>query len=680
MLNIYPDIASQYLTKGNPEATKRFSSFIQQSLTLNEARWVEQNLDTRYEAGDQTLWNTYYNAWNLNPRQVLTFNHIRKIVNMLEGYQRAHRKTTICVPREGSDQHTADQFTQLLLYHFDEQNMYETISTAFRGALITGMNFIHLWMDYRKDPINGDLKASVVPYNAVIVDPFFTKMDMSDCNGIVKRSYVSPMDAASMLPEHASQILSMQGFAPSQATFQFMPQNYQTMYTELLTYDEFYYRTYREQKLLIDTRTGETAEWKSDDADALRAFLVQYPELKLQKQQVPTVNVTISVMGQVYFDGPNPLGIDDYPWVPVMTYYNPELEDVSLRCAGVVRNLRSVQFAYNHRKVIELRILESQLNSGWIAEENAVINSEDLFKTGEGQVIFTKKDKFGAIQKIQPGSVDPSMLQISQDLKSEIMDIANVSETLLGQSTDDLSGFHSQLRTASGITANQRLFDQLDMSQKILGDLIISSIQNNYTPGKVKRILQEDPSEQFYDKNFGRYDCSIQEGYDTPTQKQMIFAQLLNLRTAGIPIPDETMIENITMQNKDNLLKTLQQQAQMQAQMQQKQAELQMAQLESQIKMANAKALADEGLGIERLSRLEENKALATERMAEARKDRELGFLHLVEAIAKIQSIDLESIKKIIELGSMLEQKELPRLPQEAQFEPESGSSPEPIR
>ena len=114
MLNIYPDIASQYLTKGDPEATKRFSSFIQQSLTLNEARWVEQNLDTRYEAGDQTLWNTYYNQWNLNPRQTLSFNHIRKIVNMLEGYQRAHRKTTICVPREGSDQHTADQFTCLL--------------------------------------------------------------------------------------------------------------------------------------------------------------------------------------------------------------------------------------------------------------------------------------------------------------------------------------------------------------------------------------------------------------------------------------------------------------------------------------------------------------------------------------------------------------------------------------
>jgi len=115
-------------------------------------------------------------------------------------------------------------------------------------------------------------------------------------------------------------------------------------------------------------------------------------------------------------------------------------------------------------------------------------------------------------------------------------------------------------------------------------------------------------------------------------------------------------------------------------QLQQQQMQLQLAQLAAETKLTNARALADEGLGIERLSRIEENKALATERLAEAQKDRELGFLHLIEAIKKIQSVDLSQVVKIIELGKILEEKELPRLPEEAQFEPESGSSPEPIR
>lgn len=660
MLSIYPDAAEKYIGQGDREATERMGDFIRRSLTLNETLWAEQNKDTRFEAGDQTIWNTYYNNWQVNPTQQFTFNHIRKIVSMVEGYQRAHRKSFICVPRENSDQLTADQFSELLLFLNDQEQIYESISNAFRGAVITGMNFLEVYMDYRRDPVNGDIKVDCAPYNAIIVDPFFTKMDLSDCNGIMKRTFVTPQEGASLLPEYKDEILSMQGFGPLEATFQFMPQNFQMTVGNLLTYDQFYYPTFREQRLLIDQKTGETAEWKSDNKEALREFLRAYPEIKMVKQDIPTTNLTIAVQGRVFYDGPQPMGIDRMPFCPVMAYYNPELEDFALRCAGYVRNLRDPQFIFNHRKVIELKILESQLNSGWIAEENAVVNTEDLFKTGEGQVIFTKKDKLGALQKIQPGRVDPSMMQISQEMKDEINQIANISDTLLGQSTDDLSGFHSQMRTASGIIANQRIFDQLDISQKILGDILIEAIQNNWTPGKVKRILNADPTEQFYNKTFGRYDCAIEEGYNTPTQKQMVFAQLLNLKKVGVPIPDDIMIENITMQRKTDLVETMQKQAQMAQQMQQRQMELQLLELEAKIKLANAQALADEGLGVERLSRVNENQALATERRAEAQKDRELGFLHLVKAIKEIQSIDLNQIEKILELGQRLQPEQEP--------------------
>lgn len=654
MLEMNPNIAGDYVSSPNEEASQRYGNFVRQSLTLNETLWAQQNIDTRFEAGDQTLWNLYYSSWQVNPRQQFTFNHIRKLISMLEGYQRANRKSFICVPRESSDQQTADQFSELLLYLNDHNQIYESISNAFRGAIITGMNLLQVWMDYRRDPINGDLKVSTCPYNSYIIDPFFTRMDLSDCQGIVKRSFVTPHQAASMLPEFRDEILEMRGLGPLEATFQYMPQNYQLTQNNLLTYDEFYYPTTRIQKLLVDTKTGETAEWKSNDNEALREFLFMYPELKVVKQEVATTNLSIVVQGQVFYDGRQPLGIDAMPFVPVIAYYNPELEDMSLRCAGIVRNLRDAQFIYNHRKVIELKILESQLNSGWVAEENAVLNPEDLFKTGEGQVVFTKQGRLGAIQKIQPGALDPSILQVSQDMKNEISDIANISDTLLGQSTDDLSGFHAQMRTASGIIANQRVFDQLDLSQKLLGDLLISSIQNNWTPGKVKRILNKDPAPSFYDKSFGRYDCSIEDSYDTPTQKQLIFAQLMQLREAGIQIPDDVLISNITMQNKDELLQSLTQQQQQQQEMQQRQMELQLAELESKIKLANAQALADEGLGIERLSRLNENAQLAVERSAEAQKDRELGLLHLAKALSELEDLDITKMKNIVELSRMV--------------------------
>ena len=80
--------------------------------------------------------------------------------------------------------------------------------------------------------------------------------------------------------------------------FQFMPESYNYGYKNLLTYDEFYYRDYRTQKMLVDTETGETMEWKSDDEDALREFLQTYPTVTIIDQEIPTVKLAIVVQGK----------------------------------------------------------------------------------------------------------------------------------------------------------------------------------------------------------------------------------------------------------------------------------------------------------------------------------------------------------------------------------------------
>ncbi len=664
-MKIFPEVASQYINNDD-EASGRFGEFVRQSLTLNEQWWTQANLDTRYEAGDQTLWNQFYNTWNIQGNKQFTFNLIRSLISMPEGYQRMHRKTTIAVPRENSDQDTADQFSELLLWLNEQQDVYETVSTSFRGSLVTGMNLIQVWMDFRNDPINGDIKVNNCPYNSIIVDPFFTKMDFSDCKGIVKRTFVTPDEAASYLPEHADEIRSMQGFGPAEATFQYMPENYQYSYADLLTYDEFYYPAFRKQRLLVDTKTGETLEWKSNNDEGLRHFIQAYPELRLIKQDVPTTMLTIIVQGKVYYDGPNPMGIDPYPFVPVLAYYNPELENFDMRCAGMVRSLRDAQFLYNHRKVLELQNLESTLNGGWIAEEDSVINPDDLYKNQPGQVIYTKEGKLGMIQKVPNSTVDPSWFQASGDMQDLMNKIANISETMLGQSSDAISGFHEQMKTAAGITANQRLFDQLDTSQKLLGNLCIQLIQNNFTPGKVKRILGKDPTQQFYDKTFGKYDAAVEQGYNTSTQKQMQFAQLMQLKREGVPIPDESIIQASTIQNKSEVMETMQQIQQQAQQQQQKQQEMEMMRMQSEIKLTEARYTAEVGIGLEKMSQIESNKAMVGERQAEAQKDRELGLLHLAKALSELESLDIDKMKRMVELSRMIKeetQRDMPPVP-----------------
>ena len=69
---------------------------------------------------------------------------------------------------------------------------------------------------------------------------------------------------------------------------------------------------------------------------------------------------------------------------------------------------------------------------------------------------------------------------------------------------------------------------------------------------------------------------------------------------------------------------------------------------QAQIELSNARAQADQGLGIERLSRVQENQALAEERKAAAIKDEEIGLLNLVKALKEIDSVDIAQIEKLL--------------------------------
>ncbi len=240
------------------------------------------------------------------------------------------------------------------------------------------------------------------------------------------------------------------------------------------------------------------------------------------------------------------------------------------------------------------------------------------------------------------------MIQLSEMLGNEISQISGVNEELLGSADDDKAGILSMLRQGAGLITLQGLFDNLDQSQKLLGDITVQLIQQNWTPGKVARILAEEPTPEFYNRAFLKYDAVTEEGLNTTTQRQMQFAQLLQLRELGVPVPTDILIKNSTLQDKKELTEAIQaqEQQQQQAQMQQSQVEMQVQQ--AQIKDLESRAMANEGLGHERASRVAENQALAVERVAAAEKDREMATLDKIKGIKELAMIDLDHLEKAL--------------------------------
>lgn len=657
---LFPDKKNGLYDTDDVGIQQQMETFYQKSIEVNQAYWYEADIDTRFEVGDQSVFNDIYNVPAARRKQ-FSFNRIRPIINMITGYQRRNRKSTIVVPMEANDQETADQFSKMLMWLNKDQGVFDSLSDAFNGACVAGMNLMQVWIDYRNDPINGDIRVDNCAYNSFMIDPYFRKSDLSDCNGIWKRSFLTKQEVMSLLPKKEDLIADISSYGVEDGKFQFLPETYRFDYKNLMTYDEYYYRDYRTQKTLVDTESGVTYEWKSDNDKNLRKFLKMFPSVTLVESQVPTVKLAILVQGKLAYHDRNPIGTDGYPFVPVLGYFNPQTPYYQWRVQGVVRGLRDAQFIYNRRKVIELDIAESQMTSGWVYKEDALVNPKDVFLAGQGKGLALKATaQMTDVQPIQAPQIPPSFFQLSEGLTREIQQIAGVNEELLGSAVDDKAGILAMLRQGAGLTTLQKLFDQLDTAQKLLGRIMIDVIQNNFSPEKVKRIIAEEPTEQFYNKTFGRFDAAVEEGFNTSTQKQVQFAQLLHLKEVGVPIPDDVLLEAATVQNKKKITDSIMAQQEQAQQAQQQQQQLEMAQMEAQIKMANARATADQGLGLERVSRIQENQQLAVERAAQAQENRadarrsdEQALLNMAKTMKELESIDLQNVEKFLALSKM---------------------------
>lgn len=660
----------EYLEQDYTAIKRKIDSDYSANQAIWQTFWTEATLDTRLEAGDSSLLAENATTFPNNNRGNFYFNRTRPICNTISGYQRRNRKSTIVVPLENGDQSTADQFTKILMYLYKRENVYETISQAFHhGACITGMNLLHVYIDWQNDPVSGDIKVDNLAYNSFFIDPYFRKMDLSDCAFVWRRSYMTHSAAAALLPNYYDEVMALPGNPTGlgrDGRFQYMPESYGQTQQNRVAYDEYYYRDYRKQKLLVDKVTGETLDVSFKEDVDVDLFLSQNPQVTLLNQMVPTVRLCIMVQDKVFYDGPNPLAIDDYPFVPVIGYYNPMMPYFYSRIQGVCRSLRDPQLLLNRRIILSADLLESQVNSGFIFKENAVIDVKHMFQTGQGRIIPIKANaNIADVQPIQPPQIPPSFFQLQETFSKEMNLVSGVNEELMGSALDDKAGVLSALRQGAGLTTLQPLFDNLDFSQNMLGNLIMKVIQTNYTPGKIKNILEgEEPAPLFYNKAFGKYHSMVELGFNTESQKQMQFAQLMQLKEMGLPIPAQIIINAATLQNKQDLIDAIQSEQQQAQQMQSAQAEIQMENLRAQAELSRARAVADQGLGVERLSRVAENQALAQERKAEAMKDDNMALLNYVKALKEIENIDIAQLEKIIALQRMLKAQEDVQNPQ----------------
>ncbi len=598
-------------------------------------------------------------------RMVLELNKIRRVVNLYSGYERENRTQTVTAPVEGSDEVTADLFSNVMYYVYDKGNADYIFSEAFEHALKTGLAIVGIYMDYSKDKVNGDIRFYWKPFNALMLDPYFTKRDLSDCDQASTRDLLSKEQVKAMLPwidpEEIDSIPC--GIRDNKYQYLGIYRQYNSTYIaqNLVTYDQYWKRISKPQKYLVDEDTGVSEEWfgTREEEKELKKNLAYTPQVKLITTHKRSVELNIIVGGRLLYSGPDPTGLDTFPFMPVILYHEPLIDTYELKIQGIVRSIRDAQRQYNRRHSQIIDLMESIINTGWITKNGAVLDPTMLMQAGQGRQIVVNDgyDVNTDVREISPPNIPPGYLQYQDIIDKNIMEIPGASDELLGlSSTGDsqVSGKLAEVRSSNGLKGNRGIFDNLEQTKKYVGMLVLEAIQKNYQPGKIWRITNKEPTEEFFSGQFGEYDCAIKQAVKTATQREAYYFQLLQLVALGAPIPWEDIMEAAPLQGKTELIEKMAQAAEMQQIQQQKMDELEqigkakeLSQIDQNTALAEerrARVLADIGLARERISEGEQNYAKA--------------LLDNAKTVKEIQDMDRKRLLDVMALAADISAKQ----------------------
>lgn len=587
-------------------------------------KWIKAaENDMRFYLGDQ--WSSSEKGYLKNKRRnALVFNKIKRVVKIITGYQRKNRLSFKIDPEENSDTNDASIWSQVLQQVMRTSKGYRVMSDAFeQGALKTGLNLVEPWLDFSTDPLNGDLRLSRIPHNRFLLHPAFTKRDLSDCPEILRREWISKGAAKGIVPFFAKEIDKLRTNTQQDNKYITASFNENLMRADLLRYDEHWIRVFNPVNLFFDTTTGKMFKFMGSDKDA-REVKRQFPFLEIIKRYERDVEVTIFLEDEEVYHGPDPLGTKDYRFVTVMGYFDSEYIELDKKIQGVIRDIIDPQREVNKRTSKDLDILDSQLNSGWIAEENAVVNKESLYQSGQGEVVWVKKQAGRSLderlKKIVAPDIPPGHFEMRKTMDNDLVEISGANNELLGLAGKDdveVAGILAKIRTGQALTTLQDLFDNYGASKEMVGRNIMAIIRNNWDAEKIQRMTNRQPSPAFFDPDFGKYDATVTEGILTDSQKQMQMAQLMGMKRAGMKIPDAAIIMASNLERKDELAKVVQGQAQASQEAAKVQTEVQRAAIES----TKAKALKDTTAAEQNSSKSDLNKILGVSEAASIKRD-----------------------------------------------------------
>jgi len=628
---------------------------------IEQSRWNQSNIDTMFYAGAQEFVNRHFHVNQSRNNAAFYFNLCQQPVNMITGYERQHRKNFAYTPTEGADPKTTDQYTKLITTVANQGAIHEQKSKAKELAAVAGMCLVQPYLDYTgDDQAQGSIKVKIWEYNSFLVDPYFRSPDMSDAQFVWCQEYISKDEAENRFPDKVTQIKPMAGTPQRYGNFYFLPENYNMARNDLMVVSYVWYKWRKKKKRLYSRKLNQFFDFAGGD-DNLEQILYNIDDMEAVTVDVPCWKLATILNDQLMYQGDNPLGFDGCPFIPYFWNYEPHINQYDLRVRSLIRTMRSSQYLFNHKVIMNNDITEATINAGWKRKIGAVANEDNLKKTGQGlDIIINQGYLMEDVEKIIASGVPESDLALANQMADLIFKTSGIDlENWSGQNDKQISSLTALIKQAANLMVFQKYFDQWDFADKLLGDRLIQIGLNNWNAPKVGLIIGEEPTPHFYSKVFAKYQVIVEESDLTPTQQNLQAQQMLDIN--GIfgreVFPPSMIVPKLNITGKGEIIPYLQQQEEQAQATQAEATNIQHAFEEMKLKELMSKAIANIAMAKERHGRAEADIGLFEERLSEITRNRALATKDKMEALEKLVDViakygEIEASLKMNELES----------------------------
>lgn len=441
----------------------------------------------------------------------INFNRVKPTCDWLIGSEKKNRIDFNVLPRTSEDAQGAEVKTQVLKYLSDVNHLPVERSQAFKDAVISGLG----WLEAGKgnEPGEEPIFIDYEDWRNIWYDPLSVRLDLKDCRFLIRRKRVDLDVACAMFPR-VSQALKVS--ARSNQRDDRWDEYDDDLDTDLeaqiedMGADGTGEYSGRSRVELVECwyRTPETVQvlnHGTEDIGTLRG--VRYREAERDHQDLVnngyasltnSIRMVVRCMimsGNIVLqDVESPYNHGRFPFIPVWGY-RKKRDNTQY---GVVRNIRDIQDDLNKR--MSKSLFHASTNR--VVMEEGAVEDEDELADEVSRPDGIIKYKKGSVFEIQNNlALAREHIDIMSLDAEYIESVGGVTDEQMGRETNAVSGRAIEARKEQGNVVNSELFDNLRVATQILGEILLSLVEQYYTESKIIRLTNEKNQPEFISIN-----------------------------------------------------------------------------------------------------------------------------------------------------------------------------------